>query len=695
VRRWWFGQLAAFALAWAALAQADDWLGWRGLDHHGVSASRNGPLHWSPERNVKWKTPIPGRGHSSPVVVGERVLVTTAYHTQRHRTAKRAMADAATVLPAVITLAALVVGLRRAKTGPSRAPLALGCWAAVAGAWCHFALSARLRLGTAAMTTDQRMEAWLLASYGVAAAALACAVLAGRVARVVVAALAVGFCFVVVFARPLPAYFDMRSPERMAGEIRQAVVVVALSAVVVLVAAAIGSTAKKPPDAEEKSRRLIGVAVVAAFFLGLFGFGYPAALGLYRSLRGLAPEGIAGVPCGWLLASLRTSASAVGGLAVAASVAGLLLGAERSLARWFVPTALCVAALGFVERNLIFIEREFVRAIVCLDRETGEVRWVREGLAGPQPSINVRNSPATPTPLVHDGRVFAWFGTAGLMCTDLDGKLLWTNTELPFEDVYGVAASPVVADGKAIIYGGQPRSPYLCALDPASGKVLWRTALRRWPGLEGQHRTPTVVTFGDKTLITVWGWAGPKKEDLLRLFDAATGQMLWSHPIPACGETVTTIVAEGSRLYVLSSDGLFAVSLERLAAGDDPVAWRGETRTKGQYVASPVVCGGRIFTVSNHRMASCLDASTGERLWQEQLAGRGCFASPVAIGDRVYFPDISGLVTVVSAEGEFRKLAENHLGEKMYASPAPVDGQLFLRTLAHLWCIEEPAGRKP
>ncbi len=694
MRASWFGQLAAFALA--ALAHADDWPGWRGLDHHGVSASPNGPLHWSPERNVKWKTRIPGRGHSSPVVAGDRVLVTTAYHTQRHRTAKRVMADGMALLPAVVTIAGLLVVLRRVKARTSRAFLGLACWAALAGTWCHFVLSARLRLGTAAMTTDQRMEAWLLASYAVAAAALACAVLGGRAARVVVAALAVGFCLGVVFARPLPAYFDMKSPERMASEIRQAVAVVALSAVVAVVATLVAPRAAESPKAERQHNRSAWLAVVvAAFLLGVFGFGYPAALGLYRSLRGLAPEGIAGVPCGWLLVSLRTPASVVGGVAVAVSVVGLLAGGGRSPARWFVPVALCVAAFGFVERNFLFTEQEFVRAIVCLDRQTGKVRWVREGLAGSQPSINVQNSPATPTPLVHGGRAFAWFGTAGLMCTDLDGKLLWTNTELPFEDVYGVSASPVVADGKVIVYGGQPRAPYLCALDPASGRVVWRTDLRRWPGLEGQHRTPTVVDFGGKRPIAIWGWAGPKKDDLLRFFDAATGQMLWSHPIPACGETVTTIVARGSTLYLLSSDGLFAVSLERLATGDDPVVWRGETRTKGQYVASPVLAGGRAFTVSSHRMASCFDASTGKRLWQERLAGRGCFASPVAIADRVYFPDISGLVTVVSAKGEFRKLAENHLGEKMYASPALVDGQLFLRTVGHLWCIEEEAGRKP
>jgi outer membrane protein assembly factor BamB len=56
---------------------AENWPGWRG-DGRGISIEKNLPLKWSEEENVKWKTPIAGTGHSSPVVWGDRVFVTTA-----------------------------------------------------------------------------------------------------------------------------------------------------------------------------------------------------------------------------------------------------------------------------------------------------------------------------------------------------------------------------------------------------------------------------------------------------------------------------------------------------------------------------------------------------------------------------------------------------------------------------------------
>jgi outer membrane protein assembly factor BamB len=56
---------------------AQNWPGWRG-DGRGISQEKNLPLKWSDDKGVKWKTPIPGAGHSSPIVWGRRVFVTTA-----------------------------------------------------------------------------------------------------------------------------------------------------------------------------------------------------------------------------------------------------------------------------------------------------------------------------------------------------------------------------------------------------------------------------------------------------------------------------------------------------------------------------------------------------------------------------------------------------------------------------------------
>jgi outer membrane protein assembly factor BamB len=68
--------LLAVLLA-APLSAAENWPGWRGPGGTGISSEETFPVEWN-ESNVRWKTPIPGRGHSSPVVWGDRIFLTTS-----------------------------------------------------------------------------------------------------------------------------------------------------------------------------------------------------------------------------------------------------------------------------------------------------------------------------------------------------------------------------------------------------------------------------------------------------------------------------------------------------------------------------------------------------------------------------------------------------------------------------------------
>ena len=71
--------LALLIAARGAIAlQAEDWPQFRGPSGQGHSAETGLPLAWSESQNVVWKTPVPGRGWSSPVVAGGRAWLTTA-----------------------------------------------------------------------------------------------------------------------------------------------------------------------------------------------------------------------------------------------------------------------------------------------------------------------------------------------------------------------------------------------------------------------------------------------------------------------------------------------------------------------------------------------------------------------------------------------------------------------------------------
>jgi hypothetical protein len=66
--------------------QAEEWPGWRGPRGDGTSTETGIPLHWSATEAIVWKTALPGIGHSSPIVWGERIFVTTCIEQDLQRT---------------------------------------------------------------------------------------------------------------------------------------------------------------------------------------------------------------------------------------------------------------------------------------------------------------------------------------------------------------------------------------------------------------------------------------------------------------------------------------------------------------------------------------------------------------------------------------------------------------------------------
>jgi outer membrane protein assembly factor BamB len=77
--------LLTVLLSFPATASAENWPGWRGPRGDGTSREIDLPLRWNDKENIAWKTPIPGIGHSSPVVHGERVFLTTCLLKEEQR----------------------------------------------------------------------------------------------------------------------------------------------------------------------------------------------------------------------------------------------------------------------------------------------------------------------------------------------------------------------------------------------------------------------------------------------------------------------------------------------------------------------------------------------------------------------------------------------------------------------------------
>lgn len=113
-----FGLSLAAAVAFAT--HGSEWPEWRGPGGLGHAAARNLPVQWGESQNVSWKTPIPGRGWSSPVIHGDQLWMTTAFETvaspeDAKRRLKTNTGDQPLVLLEKVVLHAVCVDRRTGK----------------------------------------------------------------------------------------------------------------------------------------------------------------------------------------------------------------------------------------------------------------------------------------------------------------------------------------------------------------------------------------------------------------------------------------------------------------------------------------------------------------------------------------------------------------------------------------------------
>jgi outer membrane protein assembly factor BamB len=590
--------VCAVGLACGALeisAGSDDWRGFRGQERQGAGPAAEAPVQWSPTDHVRWKTAIPGSGHSSPVVAGSLVLVTTAYEAPRGRQALRYARRARLAL----ALAAFAVFLilpppaarwQRAAAGVAMAAVvALSIVDALAPQLAQSPARASIAAGLAGLA------GLALAAYGLRDNA------PGR--RLLVLTLAV---LAIATVAGIPNLAHQSSP-----------IVVALVV-------------------------LVGAAAAAATLL---------ARGLFARLSDGPP------------------------------VTRMSIGARHSWLRPWRIVVLLTTALAWLTPTILVPRGGWVHAIAAVDRETGQLQWIREGLLAPRAAVHRANSMATPTAVTDNERIVAWFGGPGLMAVGMSGTLLWTNRDVPFASLYGVGASPALASDSILISSFTPAGPYLAAFDAATGRERWRTARAPVHPEFGDSRTPLVMTIQGRPTVVAWGI------DELAGHDIADGRVLWKYAHGAnnrMGSMVASLVGSGDRLYLPLENGMLALDTTRLAAGKDPVAWT--SRGGASALTTPVLYGNRLYAVSAAGVATCTDAITGDLLWRSRLSGE-YRSSPIAVADRVYFTDATGRTTVVKAGPAFELVAENQIGEPVAATLAPVGGDLYIRGERHLFRV--------
>lgn len=254
---------------------------------------------------------------------------------------------------------------------------------------------------------------------------------------------------------------------------------------------------------------------------------------------------------------------------------------------------------------------------LCLDEKTGRILWTREWPAD-YARLSYNCGPRA-TPTVDGDRVYTLGSMGALHCLDVKtGGVVWKkdfvadfDTRVP---IWGMAGAPLVDGNRLIcVVGGRPDAKVV-AFDKRTGKELWRTlAADSEPG----YGQPILIAAGETRQLVIWH-AGA-----VSALAPETGAVLWEYPWSLRAHlSVATPVLDGARLFV--SAFYNGPRMLELSAGK-PAArllWQGhsdnERQTDGLHalIGTPVIKDGHIYGVCSYGQFRCLNAATGERVWE-------------------------------------------------------------------------------
>ena len=323
---------------------------------------------------------------------------------------------------------------------------------------------------------------------------------------------------------------------------------------------------------------------------------------------------------------------------------------------------------------------------VCASLTDGRILWDKTVPAKPpQPvyhSFIVMHGYASASAVTDGKAVYTFFGTSGVFAYDLAGAQLWHAEVGNGTFFWGTGASPILYKNLLIV-NASVESQSLIAFDKATGHEVWRARK-----VDQSWSTPTIVTLPDghdELVLSLKGLAWG--------LDPTTGKELWRcHAVD--DYVCPAVIAHAGIVYVTGGRSPVIVAIRAGGHGDvteSHVLWR---KSKTPMVATPLYQQGRLYWVSQQGQATCLNAETGEVVYEKRLKMSGldsekAYASLVAADGKFYAVTRHSGTLVLAPGDEFKELSHNDLGDKSLfnATPAIVGGRLLLRSDQFLYCL--------
>ena len=392
------------------------------------------------------------------------------------------------------------------------------------------------------------------------------------------------------------------------------------------------------------------------------------------------------------------------------------------------------AATPIVWRDHVFVSstdsKSRTLVAMALDRVSGKPLWRHE--VGPGFAKDDKSNYASPSPVTDGKQVVFLYGNGELIAFDFAGKKLWARSlekdygQFAYQWTYG--ASPTICDGKLFIQVLQrdvpvngrgrtdgPNESYLLALEPESGKELWRHVRPSDAKAESKeaYSTPIPVSRGyddpgsgviidNNAKLPIQRWeiliAGG---DCITGHDAKSGKELWrwgtwnptriGHwrlvPAPVTdGKVALALAPKGAPVYAVKLGGSGTLT-------NDSLAWTSTDREVASDVSTPAFYQGKFYVVNtDKKTVARVDPATGKADWIGQLDSRPKIeGSPTAADGKLYFLNHAGEVFVVGTGDEFKVLHRVAMGDAgdrdTRASIAVSGGNLFIRTAGKLYCV--------
>lgn len=337
---------------------------------------------------------------------------------------------------------------------------------------------------------------------------------------------------------------------------------------------------------------------------------------------------------------------------------------------------------------------DLCRRVLCYDADSGKLLWNTVVHQGPGGKMHQDNTMASSTPAADADRVYAVFvDDVGMTVAALDrsGQIVWKVNPGTFYSNHGFAASPVLYGSGVIVNGHQDGTAFVCMLDRATGKELWRYI----PAVNlRSFSTPVLAKYEGRTIMIL---TGSRQTAAL---DPDTGRLIWSVDGPSEKFVCTPSVGMGMVFAFAGSPDKKSLAVRLGGTGDvtaTHVAWRAERAMP--YVPSPLLFNGRLHIINDLGVYSCVEPVSGKVLHTARALG-STYSSPIAAAGRIYLFEDTGRCTVLADGADFQVLAKNDLNEEVYTTPAVSNGRIFIRTNQSLICISstarpsEPGGEK-